>query len=535
MLIGYVSDENYLALADVLVEFQRGDASVAVVRSTPRGAIYADIEPGEYHLTFARAGFGSKRVTMSVSSDEPYQFRLLSNTMLGYMWRKWVKAGERSEYRIHSPEECRVSLWRYGWRKEFVRLLNWHGEHSPRASVQVTPDGDYSQTGVGWNREGYVSAQHSQSVTAPERSGLYYLHLETKTGAFFSFPWVVAPSQPGVPIAVLASTNTWNAYNNFGGRSNYINPNGLPPVPAVNVRLENARYRAREMRDFYPPAANGCPPLSFERPEPFNHVPLEINVTDPIRGRNESHLAPTEWRLLGWLEREGHAYDLYADYQLHDGTLNLDAYKVLILNTHPEYWSGEMYKRVKAWVTERGGKLMYLGGDGIDGPIEFLDDATARHYNPFENVDVSGANREGTKEVRFDVLFESPARLLGVVLTTEGIMSGAPFRVLDETHWAFAGTGLKNGDLFGEKSLHERAHGGASGHETDKLSRSSPKNVRHLAKGTNPDNGGADMVFYETPGGGAVFSVGSITYPACLLVDDSLSRITNNVIAKFLT
>jgi N,N-dimethylformamidase len=364
---------------------------------------------------------------------------------------------------------------------------------------------------------------------------LYYVHLEGKTGAFFSFPWVVAPAQPGAPIAVLASTNTWNAYNNFGGRSNYINPNGLPPVPAVNVRLENVRYRAREMQEFYSTADGACPPLSFERPEPFNHVPLETRVTDPIRGRNESHLAPTEWRLLGWLEREGHAYDLYADYQLHDGTLNLAAYKVLILNTNHEYWSGEMYTRVKAWVTERGGKLMYLGGDGIDGPIEFLDEATVRHHNSFENVDVSGANREGTKEIRFDVLFESPARLLGVVLTTEGIMSGAPFRVLDETHWAFAGTGLKNGALFGEKSLHERAHGGASGHETDKISRSSPKNLEHLAKGINPDNGGADMVFYETTSGGAVFSAGSITYPACLLVDVHLSRITNNVIQKFLS
>jgi hypothetical protein len=28
-------------------------------------------------------------------------------------------------------------------------------------------------------------------------------------------------------LAALASTNTWNVYNNFGGRSNYINPGGF--------------------------------------------------------------------------------------------------------------------------------------------------------------------------------------------------------------------------------------------------------------------------------------------------------------------
>ncbi len=532
MLIGYVSDENYLALSDVQVEFLRDGELVAVTRSTPSGAVYAEIEPGEHNVTLARDGFGSKRVTMTFDPLVPYQFRLLSERILGYMWHKWVRAGEKSEYRIHSPEECRVTLWRYGLEKELVRILNWHGEHSPRASVQVTPDGDYSQGGVEWNRVGYVSSQHSQHVIAPERSGLYYIHLEGKSGAEFSFPWVVAPNESSAPIAVLASTNTWNAYNNFGGRSNYINPNGLPPVPAVNVRRENPRYRANVMREFFP--QNACPPLSFERPEPFNHIALATRVTDPIRGRNESHLAPTEWRLLGWLEREGYSYDLYADYQLHDGTLQLDAFKILILNTHPEYWSGEMYYRVKEWVFERGGKLMYLGGDGIDGPIEFLGDAAMRHSNPFENVDISGANPEGTEEIRFDVPFESPAKLLGVVLTTEGIMSGAPFRVFDESHWVFEGTGLKNGDLFGIESLHERAHGGASGHETDKISRSSPKDLAHLAKGINPDNGGSDMVYHETTSGGAVFSVGSITYPACLLVDANLSQVTRNVIERFL-
>ena len=49
-------------------------------------------------------------------------------------------------------------------------------------------------------------------------------------------------------------------------------------------------------------------------------------------------------------------------------------------------------------------------------------------------------------------------------------MTGAPYRVLDASHWAFAGTGLANGDLFGRASLHMRCPGGASAHETDKVS-----------------------------------------------------------------
>ncbi len=66
-------------------------------------------------------------------------------------------------------------------------------------------------------------------------------------------------------------------------------------------------------------------------------------------------MAPAEWRLLGWLEREGFSYDFYSEWQLHHGELDLDRYRVLMLSVHPEYWSREMYLRTKEWVWQRGG------------------------------------------------------------------------------------------------------------------------------------------------------------------------------------
>jgi hypothetical protein len=114
-------------------------------------------------------------------------------------------------------------------------------------------------------------------------------------------------------------------------------------------------------------------------------------------------------------------------------------------------------------------------------------------------------------------------------------MTAAPYRVVDDSHWAFDGTGLRQGDVFGAASLHERVPGGASGHETDKRTPSSPPGTRLLAKGTNIDHGGAEMVHFETDSGGQVFSVGSITWPASILVDEGVSRITRNVLDRFLT
>ncbi len=533
MLIGYVSDERYVALCGATVEFEREGAIVAVVQSTASGAVLANLDAGTYRVTLAMPGCGSKRVTLTLPQDQPYQFRLLSNQLLGYAWPKWVRSGGTTEFKVHSVEPYRLSLWRYGWTKEFVRLYGWFDEHGPNAVMQITPDGDYVTGGVRWNTTGYLHPNPTQTVTAPRRSGLYYFHAETESGKFFSFPLVVAPAKPSAKIAVVASTNTWNTYNNFGGRSNYINATGLPATPVVNARQDLLRYNSDRTNDVWGFPDADYLPLSFDRPEPFNHIPRETQVTDPIRGRQPCHLAPTEWRFLAWLEREGFAYDLYSEAQLHDGTLDLGAYKVLILSVHPEYWSRAMYERTYAWVQQRAGKLMYLGGNGVNCEVEFLDEATL-HVNSYKGKTGDRDAAGKPLESRFHRTVASEATLLGVAFTDPGVMTAAPFKVAAD-HWALDGTGLKPGDIFGEASLHERISGGASGHETDKRTASSPTGTELIAKGTNPDEGGSEMVHFTTASGGAVFSVGSITYVATILVDASVSRITRNVLERFTT
>jgi hypothetical protein len=371
MLVGYVSDERYVALPDVQLEFS-GDGEACEVRSRASGAVHANLAPGErYEVTLTKDGFGPKRVEIVADADRPFHFRLLSNSLLGYAWPKWLKSGQQSEFRVHAAEQYKITLWRYGLNKVFVRNLGWYDEHGPGATRQITPDGDYTQTGVTWNKFGYSSPHHKQLVTAPERSGLYYFHaqnLGAVTGdaacgppAEFGFPWIVAPREPQAPVAVLLSNINWNAYNNFGGRSNYIHPARLPETPTVNARLELKRYTDPDNIVY---DTEDYAPLSFDRPEPINHIRLAEQATDPIEGRAGCHVAPAEWRLLAWLEREGLAYDVYAETQLHFDELPLDRYRVLILTCHPEYWSANMYHDLKRWVFERGGRLMYLGGNG---------------------------------------------------------------------------------------------------------------------------------------------------------------------------
>jgi hypothetical protein len=527
MLIGYVSDHRYVALPGVHIELIGTGGSVATV-SRATGSVHADVSPGRYEIVLAKDGYGAKRVTLDLPTAEPHQFRLLPDELWGYVWPKWVGGGDASEFRVHSDAAYKLDLFRYGLAKEFMRTIGWYDEHGPRATIQITPDGDYSQAGVQWNKFGYTSPHHKQFVTAPQRSGLYYFHARSEKGRFFSFPWIVAPATPQAKVAVLASNITWNAYNSFGGRSNYIHPDKLPPTPTVNARLELNRYTNPEHVNY---AVQDYAPLSFDRPELICSIPEHVQATDPIEGRAACHVAEAEWRLLAWLERESFAYDYYAETQLHFGQLDLDAYRVLVISTHPEYWSAHMFRRVKDWVFERGGRLVYLGGNGLNCDVEFLDDATCIYRNDDERR-LRDAKR--TFESRFHLRHQSEASLLGVVYDDRGIMTAAPYRVIDSRHWVFAGTGLREGDLFGQKSLHMRVPGGASGHETDKMSGTSPKNTHLLARGENPGGGGAEMVIHEPPGRGAVFSVGSISWPASVLVDDACSQITANVLRHFL-
>jgi hypothetical protein len=524
--LGYVSDELYVGLADVLLEFE-SPQGIWQARSTASGAVQVDLPDGAYRVTLHRRGFGSKRIHIECPSTESFHFRLLSDCLLGFAWPKWVQTGECSQFRVHSVEAYEVELWRYGASKRLVSRLGWHDEHGPRAMMQTVPDGDFTRTGARWNGEGYASVVPPPAV-APDHSGLYYFHVRTASGAFFSFPWIVAPRRPRAAMAVLASNITWNAYNAFGGRSNYINADELPTRPVVNARQELTRYVVADHATW---GAGRYAPLSFERPEPINAIDENEAPGDPIQGRSSCHVAPAEWRLLAWLEQQGYAYDYYAETQLHEGLLDLSKYRVLILSTHPEYWTRTMVERVKGWVDSEGGRLVYLGGNGLNCEVEMHggDAMTVK------NGAIRGLwEHQIGAESRMALSYVSEASLLGVVFTPTGVMTAAPYRVFEPVPWLFRGTGLRKGDLFGRHSLHRRCPGGASGHETDKISPSSPPGVVLAAKGTNPNDGGAEMVFYSTPSGGRVFSAGSICYPSSLLVDAAVSRITANVLDAFL-
>ena len=116
MLVGWVSDERYLALAGVDVEMERDGELVAQVRSSASGR---DGRGRARRVSTASAwpamASASKWVNARLGPDEPpIALRLLSDAPLGFVWPRWVRAGEQAELRFHAVEPYRLSLWRYG-------------------------------------------------------------------------------------------------------------------------------------------------------------------------------------------------------------------------------------------------------------------------------------------------------------------------------------------------------------------------------------------------------------------------------------
>src|SRR6185437_7823072 len=97
MLIGYVSDERYVALSDVALEFINSAGESREARSRASGSVHVDLPPGEYRVVLQKAGYGAKVSKVTAPVTAPRQFRLLADGLLGYAWPKWVRSGESSE------------------------------------------------------------------------------------------------------------------------------------------------------------------------------------------------------------------------------------------------------------------------------------------------------------------------------------------------------------------------------------------------------------------------------------------------------
>ena len=405
----------------------------------------------------------------------------------------------------------------------------------------------------------------SLTTTIPPdaRSGVYALRLEADGGPECWAVFYVRPPRrgPRPPVAFLASTATYLCYSNYRARMRpgpaELFIGALPLVDTTDLLLMHHPELGGSTYDTHTDGSGVC------------HV---------SRRRPLVNVRPTGWLwnlfldlcLLDWLEAHGQAYDVVTDDDLHaEGLPLLEGYATVLTGCHPEYASREMLDALAAYLG-RGGRLMYMGGNGFYWRVSY----PAAHPGMIEMRRAEDGTRawvEATGEYYHSSTGEygglwrrqgrAPNALVGVGFVAQGFDRSSYYRRTDasrDPRARFIFEGIDD-DVLGDFGA---ARGGAAGLELDAFNASlgSPPWALIVASSEDHSNAfqlvneemnvsfagsdgrfssavRADMVFYEHPGGGAVFSTGSIAYVGSLGhagYANNISRLTLNVLRRFL-
>jgi N,N-dimethylformamidase len=421
----------------------------------------------------------------------------------------------------------------------------------------------------------------THAITIPEgfKSDAYALIL-TAGGLEENIPFFVVPprGQARAKIAVLVSTYTYTIYGNHA-RPEWMLDAQWREAHIAQTKAWNAYpYNPGAHREYglstynYHTDGSGIALVTWRRPMLNLRIGYITYPYPDIRGSGLRHY-PADSHLLMWLASKGHEVDLITDHELHhEGLALLARYKTVVTGSHPEYHTAQMLDALQAY-RDTGGKLVYLGGNGFywkialdparDGLIEIRRGEggirawaaePGEYYNQFD-AEYGGLWRRNARP---------PQKLVGVGFTAQGNFVGSYYRIKPEARnnprvsWIFDGV---TADTVGGEGFSGR---GAAGFELDRVDKrlGSPESAVVVAASENhppeapwmlvPEEQlthittipgethkqliRADMTWFDCPGGGEVFSVGSITFCGALPVDhfdNDISRILDNVIKRF--
>ena len=346
------------------------------------------------------------------------------------------------------------------------------------------------QTGCGW------PPAASFTIDPSCQSGLYSARCTTQDGQDSTdVVFVVRPGAARKNLLLIANTNCWNAYNTWGGVSNY---SGYA-VPVT---------------------------LTFERPNPGTAPDARA-----AGGYARNHLTAAEVWLSTWLEDSGFEFDVCSDQDFHNGNPDPTTYKAVILSTHPEYWSQQMAQRLSDYLAG-GGRVLYWGGNGVFRQVNFAADGRSMTTGSSSAWYCGNAWPGGPKT----------RELLGVAYDIghdELYPQSCGYVVVQPGHPVFAGTGLNAGDVVGTQG---RNGGGACGWEVDTATDfgegngAQPDGLQVLAHGQLTTAAGftGNITYYANAAGGFAFSIGSITFGGSLVMDAQLQQIARNALAMCL-
>ncbi|NMJ44492.1 N,N-dimethylformamidase [Roseomonas sp. JC162] len=403
-------------------------------------------------------------------------------------------------------------------------------------------------------------------------SGLYALHLETAEGRD-NIPFVVRAAEAGTQarIALLLPTLTYQVYGQYprGEMTASALPRAREWGALDNTATDHPEYGLSAYNTHRD--GSGVSITSMRRPMLDKRI-NQIHRLDDTPGGSGTYWLAADTYLIDWMDRRGIDFEIITDHDLQEeGVDLLKRYAAVMTGQHPEYHTVETHGAVRRYIAE-GGRFLYLGGNGFYWKIvPFQGETWAVELRRAEGGIRTWAAEPGEGYHAFDGSYgglwrrlgQPPQGLVGVGFSSQGGYRAEPYRFTDailDPRLNFMRQGLEDralpGASFGEQGL---MGGGAAGHEIDRADASlgTPGHALVLASGVPRDPSfeptneerltqewpgpreaiiRSDITFFETAGGGAVFSVGSMSFIGALPInayDNTLARLLENVVRRF--
>ena len=406
------------------------------------------------------------------------------------------------------------------------------------------------------------------------KSGIYAARLRAADAEEY-IPFAVRPERGGeAKIAFILPTIHYMAYANehmaFNGPIAEILTGQVSVMSDTHLFLNEHREYGASLYDTHSDGSGVC---YSSRLRPILNMRPKYQTQWSCFGKTDTNLREFNLDLyfIDWMERFGFDYDVVTDEDIHyEGVDAIEPYNVILTGGHPEYYSKQMRDSVFDF-TQNGGRLMYMGGNGFYWRVALHDEVpgvievrrceaaikawgaeTGEYYHSFTGEYGGLWRHQGETE---------PQRLAGIGFTAEGFDISSYYRRNPDSfnpRVAFMFKGIGKDELIGDFGFHG---GGAAGNELDRADPAlgTPPHALSVATSekhtdlymvvneeiliNHPGMSGndhplvrADMVFFETPNGGAVFSTGSIAYGASLPWNgykNNIAKLTTNVLKRF--
>jgi sugar lactone lactonase YvrE len=394
-------------------------------------------------------------------------------------------AGDTIDLHVSVRDASRVDwqLFRLGYYAGLGAREVAHG-----GGVHVDPQPDCppdAQTGL---VECQWATAFSVTIGADFLSGYYLFKLTREDGFETGVPFVVREAAPFAPLLVQASTNTWQAYNRWGGTSLY--------------------HDAQQ--------------VSYDRPYAADEL---VN-----------HALEHEIDLVNFLEQRGVEVAYTTNIDVDREPSDLDSRQLFVVSGHDEYWSlGERDALDSA--RDSGISLAILSANTgywrvrLEPSSSGVDRRIITCYKSAKN-DPEQDQPDTTARFRDSPHALPENELTGTLYQLADYPEAPlPLYVADPSHWLFDGTGVKMGDriavaLGGEW---DEPAGGAE----------EPSGVDIVLSSPALDQGGrlstAAAVVYEPTDHNFVFSVGSEEFAHALWEPQTVTRRAERIMDNLLT